>query len=150
MGSGGRILGHWSWCCACVSRSHVFDQSVRCCIGSGKRMLGGETWGAAGAGTMYSTTGAGATQGAMGAGATKDTAGAGAKYSTTGARWSWCCAGAGRSHVFDHCVRRCVGSGKRMLRHWSWCCTGTCQEQRIRSLCQALHTPCAAATAADS
>ena len=32
IGSGGRKLGHWSWCCARASRSHVFDHSVRRCI----------------------------------------------------------------------------------------------------------------------
>ena len=137
------ILGHWSWCCTCASRSHVLDHSVRRCIGSGRRVFGGETCGAAGAGTLYSTTGAGATLDATGAGATKDTAGAGAMYSTTGARWSWCCAGASRSHVFDHCVKRCtrrarlppplapdpgvlffmVGeSWRKSLRHWSRSC----------------------------
>ena len=43
-------------------------------------------------------------------------------YSTTGTHWSWCCAGARSSHVFNYCVMRCIGSGKDTLGHWGWCC----------------------------
>ena len=40
-----------SWRCAGASRSHVNDYCGRRCIGSGRHMLGGETWSATGAGT---------------------------------------------------------------------------------------------------
>ena len=131
----------------------MLDHSVRRCIGRGRRMLGGETWGAAGAGTMHSTTGAGSTQGATGAGATKDTTGADAMYSTTalagagaaqvavGATCAITVSGAVKAAVDTYSVtgagaaqvpagatypiRRCTGSGRRMLRHWSCCCTKT-------------------------